>query len=341
MCLGALLGGAVCVGQVPAFSSVQAQTQLPACAKTISFAVAEGGQPVPAIPRFVAKWIGKKYHVDSHAELCLSQIPSSATANYVVIFSTTDTSFEGLMPSAHTYTSTGRQASNVTGVRSYGGTWNYSYTSALPAATTSSIDLLKVDASKKVLVIRAYDEQGRQVSRYSVDPDHNRENRLQQVIEDIHRNVVEKPGQKRIAAPLSVYYVNCDVDAPGPTLLVASAEPPPSEAKPVIPAQLPSTPGSTLDLVSNPAGADIYLDDKFIGKTPFTASVAPGSHVVVMRKPDFSTWGRKLQLVAGPRRISAYLEQKYLTLPSSQPQTTQQSTQPHASRPQTGVGTQQ
>ena len=62
------------------------QSALPAavsCGKTISFAMAEGGQPVPAIPKFAAKWIGKKYHFEGHPELCLSQIPSSSTANYV------------------------------------------------------------------------------------------------------------------------------------------------------------------------------------------------------------------------------------------------------------------
>jgi hypothetical protein len=87
-------------------------------------------------------------------------------------------------------------------------------------------------------------------------------------------------------------------------------------------------------LVSNPLGADIYLDDKYIGKTPFTATVAPGEHVVIMRKADYGTWGRKLQLVAGPRRVTAYLEQKFLTLPFSQPQTSQKPVQPRVVQPQ-------
>jgi PEGA domain-containing protein len=339
LCAGVLLGNMILVGQSPASPSAQVQPPLPGCAKTISFAVAEGGQPVPAIPTFAGKWIGKKYHVEGHPELCLSQIPSSTTANYVVIFSTSDASFEGLMPSAHTYTSTGPQSSNVAGVTSYGGTWNYSYSSTLPAATTSSIDLLKVDASKKMVLIRVYNQQGHQLSRYSVDADHNRENRLQQAIEDIHRDVVEKPSQTRIAAPLSVYYVNCDVDSPGPTSLVASADPPPAalDAKPVA---SPPPPQATLELVSNPAGADIYVDDKYMGKTPLTASVAPGEHVVILRKADFSIWDRKLQLASGPRHINAYLERKFLTLSSSQPQTIQQPVQSHSTQPQTGISTQ-
>jgi hypothetical protein len=287
-----------------------------ACTKTISFAVAEGGLPVPAIPKFTAKWIGKKYHVEGHPELCLSQIPSARTANYVVIFSTGETNFDGLSPSAHTYTSSGPLSGDLAGISSYGGTWNYSYTGSLPPATTNSIDLQRIDASKKVLVIRTYSQQGRHVSHYSVDADHSREKLLEQAIVDIQRDAVEPPAQKRIAAPLSVYYVNCDVDSPTPATLTASADPPPSQPKPQSPAAPP--PQATLDFWSNPAGADIYVDGSYVGKSPFTAIVAPGEHVMLMRKAEFGMWQRKIQVSPGPRKVTAYLERKFLTLPPRQ-----------------------
>src|ERR1017187_10953002 len=89
------------------------------CAKNVSFAVAEGGQPVPAIPKFTSKWFGKKSHQQDYKGLCFSQIPSSSTNNYVVIFSTSEAMFEGLTPSAHTYTSTAPEAGNVTKASSY------------------------------------------------------------------------------------------------------------------------------------------------------------------------------------------------------------------------------
>ena len=308
---------------------------LPACTKTITFAVAEGGQPVPAIPKYAAKWIGKSRHVEGYPDMCLSQMPSSKTANYIVIFSSSESSFDGLTPTAHTYSSTSPLSADAAGVSSYGGMWNYSYSGTLPKTATSSLDLAHIDSSKKELVLRAYDQQGNQVSHYNVESDHNREKVLEQVLTDIHRNV-EKPNQRRIAAPFSVYYVNCDVDSPGPASLTASAGPPAatSDVKPTAAPPQQPTPQATLDLVSNPPGADIYLDDKYIGKTPFAATVAPGEHVVIMRKADYGTWGRKLQLVAGPRRVTAYLEQKFLTLPFSQPQTSQKSVQPRVVQPQ-------
>lgn len=329
----ALLGCTMAVAQTP--------TRAPApCTKTITFAAAEDGQPVPAIPKFAAKWIGKSKHVEGYPDMCLSQVPSSRTANYIVIFSTRESSFKGLTATAHTYTSSGPLSGDGAGLSSYGGMWTYSYSGTLPQTATSSLDLQRIDASKRELILRAYDQQGRQVSHYVVDSDHNREKILEQVMADIYRDVLEKPAQKRIAAPLSVYYVNCDVDSTSPQSLTASADHPavPPDAKPT-PSPPPPPTQAALELLSNPVGADIYLDDKYIGKTPSSVTVAPGEHTVIMRKTDYGTWGRKLQVVAGPRRVNAYLEQKFLTLPSSQPQTAQQPTQPRvdhppASRPQ-------
>ena len=339
-----LLGSSLSVGQAVPPTSKGSQTPPPPatlatapCVKTITFAVAEGGQPVPAVPKFAAKWVGKGKHVANYSDMCLSQIPSSRTANYVVIFSTNSPTFDGLTPIAHTYSSTSPISADGRGSSSYGGTWSYSYKASLPPDTTSTIELQRIDAVKKGLLLYAYSQQGRLVSHYMVDGDHSRENRLEQLLADIHRDVVEKSAQKSIAAPLSVYYVNCDVDSPGPTSLVASAEPAAAlpEPKPAsAPQPPPPPPQATLDLVSNPSGADIYLDEKFIGKTPTTVSVTPGEHTVVLRKQDFSTWGRKLQMAPGPRRVNAYLEQKFLTLTSPQPQNAPAPAKPPVTQPQ-------
>ena len=283
----------------------QASAAAPApCTKTISFAIAEGGQPVPAIPKFAAKWIGKMKHIAGYPELCLAQIPSTNTVNYLVIFSTSESSFDGLTPSAHTYTSKGPLAGNLAS-SSYGGTWNYSYMGTGPVATTSSIDLQHVDSSRKMLAVRAYDQQGRQLSRYSVDEGHTRERLLDQVFADIHRDSGETRYTKTLAAPLSVYYVNCDVDSPVPASLAATSERPVSQAAPT-----PTPPIATLSLWSNPAGADIYLDGGYVAKTPYTITVAPGEHIVVLRKPEFGIWQTKFRAAAGPRRVGAYLERR-------------------------------
>src|SRR6516165_3113546 len=163
----ALLGCAMAVAQTPAPAPAT-------CTKTITFAGAENGQPVPAIPKYAAKWIGKSRHVEGYPDMCLSQMPSSKTANYIVIFSSSESSFDGLTPTAHTYSSTSPLSADAAGVSSYGGMWNYSYSGTLPKTATSSLDLAHIDSSKKELVLRAYDQQGNQVSHYNVESDHNR-----------------------------------------------------------------------------------------------------------------------------------------------------------------------
>jgi hypothetical protein len=287
-----------------------------ACTKSISFAMAENGQPVPAIPKFTAKWIGKKSHVDGYPEVCLSQIPAASASNYVVIFSTTEASFNGLSASSHTYTSSGPASGNLAGISSYGGTWSYTYTGVVAPAPTNSVDLQHIDQSKKELVIRAYDQHGREVSDYSVDSSHNREKLLEQVMADIHRDAATKPTQVRVGAPFSVYYVNCDVDSPAQPSLTASADTSPagSAATPVAPP--PPPPEAKLEFSSNPPGAEIYLDGKLVGSTPSTVTVPPGGHVVMMRKKDFTTWTRTLQVSSGQRRVAAYLERQFLTISS-------------------------
>jgi hypothetical protein len=69
-----------------------------------------------------------------------------------------------------------------------------------------------------------------------------------------------------------------------------------------------------LDVSSDPSGADIYLDDVLIGKTPLTTGVPPGEHGVMMRKEGFSSWDHKFHIAIGPRRIVAHLERKFINL---------------------------
>lgn len=282
------------------------------CRKNISFAIAEGGQPVPAIPKWAGKWIGKAKHVDGYPQLCLSQIPSSSTMNYLVLFSIRESSFDGLKPSAHTYTSTDPSSGDATRVSSYGGTWTYSYSGSPPSAATSSLDLQRVDSSKNVLVIRAYDQEGRQVSHYAVNQDNPREKLLQMAINDIYRQPADMPLQKRVAAPLSVYYVNCDVDSPNPV----SPAPRIAVEGPASPKPAPTPPPqSVIELVSNPPGAGVYLDGSYVGSTPFTVTVAPGEHLVIMQKQEYSTWQKKFRASVGTLRLTGYLERRVVVLP--------------------------
>jgi hypothetical protein len=57
------------------------------------------------------------------------------------------------------------------------------------------------------------------------------------------------------------------------------------------------TAASTVSFSSEPKGADIYIDGKFVGQTPATISVQPGSHVVVVKAAGRKNWQRDLEVL--------------------------------------------
>ena len=67
---------------------------------------------------------------------------------------------------------------------------------------------------------------------------------------------------------------------------------------------------TSLSIDSAPQGADIEIDGAFIGNTPSTISVAPGSHRVRVHKKGFSDWGRNLYVSSGTVHLNAELEQQ-------------------------------
>lgn len=77
----------------------------------------------------------------------------------------------------------------------------------------------------------------------------------------------------------------------------------------------PATPAAAitstakLQIDSTPPGADIEIDGSFIGSTPSNVQVAEGDHTVVVKKPGFKSWERKLKSSAGSSvHISSELE---------------------------------
>ena len=76
---------------------------------------------------------------------------------------------------------------------------------------------------------------------------------------------------------------------------------------------------ATLEFWSSPSGADVYVDGRLVGNTPSSFTIAPGEYTITMRKQNFGSWQRKLQIAEGKRKVSGYLEQKIVTFGFSQP----------------------
>lgn len=93
-----------------------------------------------------------------------------------------------------------------------------------------------------------------------------------------------KPASETAAAPA----------APG-----ATPVPPQPSAEPAVPASVDSENLATVVIKSNPDGADVTVDGKYMGSTPSTVRLAPGDHVIALEKSGFKTWQRTMAVSPG------------------------------------------
>jgi hypothetical protein len=66
---------------------------------------------------------------------------------------------------------------------------------------------------------------------------------------------------------------------------------------------------ASLAIDSTPSGADIEIDGEFVGNTPSTVTVAPGSHRIAVKKKGYADWGKTMNITGGTIHLNAELEQ--------------------------------
>jgi len=54
-----------------------------------------------------------------------------------------------------------------------------------------------------------------------------------------------------------------------------------------------------VQITSEPAGAEIYIDDKFVGSTPSKISLTAGDHKIKIVRTGFKDWERNILVEAG------------------------------------------
>ncbi len=59
----------------------------------------------------------------------------------------------------------------------------------------------------------------------------------------------------------------------------------------------PSEGFGTVSIVSDPDGAEIFIDDKFLGNTPATLRLPAGTHSVLLKYPSHADWRRTLEVL--------------------------------------------
>jgi hypothetical protein len=65
----------------------------------------------------------------------------------------------------------------------------------------------------------------------------------------------------------------------------------------------------TVNVISNPDGADVYADGQFVGNSPATLKLSPGKHTVAVKMTGYKDWSREISTDAGSEaRLTAALE---------------------------------
>jgi len=72
----------------------------------------------------------------------------------------------------------------------------------------------------------------------------------------------------------------------------------PPSPEPAVP-QINAAQSGTVTFQSEPNGADITIDGKFVGTTPSSLQLTAGDHSVVIEKAHFASWKRTMTIAAG------------------------------------------
>jgi hypothetical protein len=89
-------------------------------------------------------------------------------------------------------------------------------------------------------------------------------------------------------------YVNGDMK-----LDIAKFQPVGPASTPALSMAASSSVSAKLQMESDPPGADIEIDNNFVGNTPSDVQVAEGEHTVLVKKTGFKDWERKLKVSGG------------------------------------------
>jgi hypothetical protein len=66
-----------------------------------------------------------------------------------------------------------------------------------------------------------------------------------------------------------------------------------------------AAPQSAITVDASAPNCDIEVDGNFMGSTPSTLNLAPGKHVIVVKKAGYQDWSRSMMVGSGTVRLSA------------------------------------
>ena len=87
-----------------------------------------------------------------------------------------------------------------------------------------------------------------------------------------------------------------------------TAENKPVESKPAESAPAEPVKG-TVNVSSNPTGADVLVDGEFVGNSPAALKLSPGKHAVTVKMSGYKDWSKEITVQSGSEvQLTANLE---------------------------------
>jgi hypothetical protein len=127
------------------------------------------------------------------------------------------------------------------------------------------------------------------------------------------------------------------------TDVTKNSEPAPAAAEGPVSSQNAAT--GTVTFTSSPDGADIYVDDEFMGNSPSELKLKIGKHTILARMPGYQDWSREITVSGGAVNLNAKLTAgsnppaSGVTARPEPPRVSSDSTSPQSGRGWIGVST--
>lgn len=107
---------------------------------------------------------------------------------------------------------------------------------------------------------------------------------------------VGEKERSEIPAGVATQTTRPEETAPAPA---PPATPAPQSAAAPTPTVTAAEAEAIIALVSSPTGADVNVDDAFVGSTPATLKLTPGKHTIKVSMTGYKDWSREMNVLSG------------------------------------------
>jgi len=270
--------------------------------KTVSFAWADADGVHLGSQHWTNDWIRK--NAKNFPAIRFSQIPSGAD-NYLIVISDSTSVLSGFQPVVRVNSTTSETNFSGSGDArdNSGSRWSYTFDGRATSTTTTmtqedvpyTIESHTLYASVyggpgDLLISRESETIGWQeggnpssAAIYNFGELAQRIRLKTRLLNNVVRDIVDFPTtEARVEKPINKTEVAIAAQPPGRETIAAIA----SDAL------------GTISVTSNPDGAEIYVDDSFVGKAPATINLKPGPHSIRAFAKDYQNWSRWITVAA-------------------------------------------